>query len=215
MSEERAFTAAPQVEPTAYSSGYDNPRRWSSYWVQLEHASPLAKHGRMLEIGVGTGLVTSYLRTVVGADVTTVDIDPRLSPRVVSDISRLPFADKSFGCVIACQVLEHMPYEQSKLALSELRRVARHGVISVPNVKRWYVQLFLAIGSRRKRLLSLDAGKLPFAKARRSVPRHYWELNLDGMSVDRFLDTLRETGWTTRSEFRNPDNPYHHFFIVE
>lgn len=208
--------AAAQVEPTAYTGAYDNPRRWSSYWVQLEHAIAFAKHGHMLEIGVGNGLVTSYLRAVVGVDVTTVDIDPRLGPNVVSDISQLPFADRSFGCVIACQVLEHMPYAQSTLALQELRRVARHGVISVPDVKRWYLQLFLGVGTRRKRLLALDGGKLPFGSApRRSTPNHYWELNLDGVSVDRFLTTLRQTGWRTRSHFRNPDNPYHHFFIVD
>lgn len=213
---EREFRAAPQVEPTAYRAKYDDRRRWSSYWVQLEHAIAFARHGPMLEIGVGSGLITSYLRTVVGATVTTIDIDQRLSPDVVSDITRLPFADGAFGCVIACQVLEHLPYEQSTRALRELRRVARHGIISVPNAGRWYLQLFLGVGTRRKRLLACDAGTLPFSAApRRSTPSHYWELGLDGVSVDRFTTTLKETGWTTRSAFRNPDNPYHHFFILD
>ena len=83
MPDEKAFNAAPQVDPTAYGTRYDDRRRWSSYWVQLEQAIAFAKHGPMLEIGVGNGLVTSDLRSVVGAAVTTVDIDPRLSPSVV------------------------------------------------------------------------------------------------------------------------------------
>lgn len=213
--QDAVFKAVPQVASTRYLSGYDDRGRWSSYWVQIEHAITFARHGRMVEIGVGNGLVTRYLRTVVGVEVTTVDIHPGLSPGVVSDISRLPFADQAFGCVIACQVLEHLPYEHSKLALRELRRVARFGVISVPNVTRWYVQLSVGIGTRRKRVLAIDGGKLPFCPApRRSTPNHYWELGLEGVSVDLFLATLKETGWTTRLAFRNPDNPYHHFFIL-
>jgi len=215
MGVDTPFTATVQVDPTNYTDGYDDRLRWSSYWIQLEHAVPAIRHGRVLEVGVGNRLVASYLRTVAGAEVTTVDIDPRLGPDVVSDAARLPFDDGAFGCVIACQILEHMPWEQSVLALRELRRVARHGIISVPNAKRWFLQMFLGVGTRRARVLALDAGRLALRARQKSTPTHFWELNLDGVSTDHFLAALRNTGWTTRAEFRNPDNPYHHFFILD
>lgn len=44
---------------------------------------------------------------------------------LVGDAVSLPFADKSFDSVIACEVLEHLPAEQGPELIRELRRVAR------------------------------------------------------------------------------------------
>ena len=51
----------------------------------------------------------------------------------VGDATSLPFDDKSFDTVIACEVLEHLPAEQGPMLISELTRVARHCfVVSTP-----------------------------------------------------------------------------------
>lgn len=61
------------------------------------------------------------------ADFERGDCDHRL------DISRMPeIADKSFDCVIACDVLEHVPDDAA--AFSEIRRVLRPGGVAILTV---------------------------------------------------------------------------------
>lgn len=53
---------------------------------------------------------------------------------VLGDIKCLPFAPKSFDCVVATEVLEHMEKENGINLLNELARVARKKVIvTTPN----------------------------------------------------------------------------------
>src|SRR5439155_26839360 len=82
----------------------------------------------------GNGTVSSVLRAR-GLDVVTADIDRELRPDVVADIRELPFADRSFDGVLACEILEHIPWDDLPIAFGELRRVARRWVVfSVPSV---------------------------------------------------------------------------------
>jgi SAM-dependent methyltransferase len=206
------FVASPQVPTSHYLSGYDNSRRWSSYWIQIDQAMNMPE-GRLLEIGVGHALVVDYLRKVIGKDVTTVDIDPALHPDIVADIADLPFQDKGVECVMACEVLEHMPFEHAQRALKELRRVANRAIISVPNSGKG-VQINVLIGRRTLPMMF----PLPWLMRRKApaIPKeHFWELEMSGFSVDRFRGALNDCGWTIRQEIRNPNNPFHHFFILE
>lgn len=207
------FVPQPQVDSAHYSSGYDHRGRWSSYWLQIQHA---AVHSTtpILEIGIGSGIVTSYLRTAYGASVTTVDIDRALEPDFVADITSLPFEAGQFGCVIACEVLEHVPFEQAQTALVELRRVSRHAVISVPNANRYYAQIFGMLGTRRARLISMSFAKWCRLETSQNE-QHFWELERPGFPVSKFLDAITNAGWNARTHFRNPDHPYHHFFILD
>src|SRR5438874_10919618 len=95
-----------QVPVSLYEDGYDTLERFQSYWHQLREATDLG--GRVLEIGIGNGTVSSILRAR-GLDVVTADIDRELRPDVVADIRKLPFENGSFDGVLACEILEHIP----------------------------------------------------------------------------------------------------------
>ena len=111
----------PQVEKEAYfSRDYDTKARFSSYWHQIDEVLRL-NPGRVLEIGLGNGFVSGYLRSR-RVRLFTIDIDRRLRPDVTGTVLRLPFADKSFDVVICCEILEHIPYDSFSLALSEVHR---------------------------------------------------------------------------------------------
>lgn len=210
------FTPSPQVGQEHYETNYDDRRRWSSYWLQISLAKQF-EPGPYVEIGIGTGVTTSYMRSVLGASVTTVDIDPDLEPDIVADITSLPFPDGHFSCAIACEVLEHMPFDRAREALKELRRVANHAVISVPNSNRFVLQLFGLAGSRRKRLFNINLGRLFPRPVIEGVlnGEHYWELESAGYTLGRFRTVVAESGWSLSTEFRNPDYPYHHFFVLD
>lgn len=208
------YQAVPQVSSDHYQEGYDSAKRWSSYWIQIE-AALNSPEGKIMEVGIGSGVVADYLRKVGNRDVTTVDIDPELKPDVVADIANLPFEETSFSCVMACEVLEHMPFEQSVLALKELRRVGETAIISVPASDR-VGELRVDFSFWRFRFNF----QIPFP---RFIPRkrpvvineHYWEIGVKGYSSARLQNVIRTAGWTIVEDFRNPQHGFHHFYILK
>lgn len=104
----------------------------------------------VLDIGAGLGILLEELelmRGIKGIGIEIVDskveyargkgIDMRKG-----DASKLNFSDKSFDLVVACEVLEHLPFGVFEAALGELVRVSRkYIVISVPfDEKRNFVR---------------------------------------------------------------------------
>jgi len=66
----------PQVEPDHYYNIiYDTKERFCSYWHQIQEVL-LLKPSEVLEIGIGNGFVSRYLKER-GINVTTLDIDKK------------------------------------------------------------------------------------------------------------------------------------------
>ncbi len=92
----------------------------------------------ILEVGAGSGRLIGNISNEVDIKCSSVDINSELSkyvsekfPKVktnVGDICKLPFEDNSFDLVFTYQVLQHIPPEEIKKALSELQRVAKKEV---------------------------------------------------------------------------------------
>jgi SAM-dependent methyltransferase len=239
------------------SRAYNTKERFCSFWHQLDETLSFRPF-TVLEVGPGDGLVTQQLRRA-GLEVTTLDLDPALNPDVVGSATELPFADGSFDVVICCEVLEHLPFEESRLAMAEIARVSRAGsVISVPDNRPWVGMaspLYFGIYARELRKRLIGSGKLAVIRKllrrevrlrdalfvaivpdvwgyggktweahRPPVPHrsvehefdgeHYWEIGVAGFPPERFTDALAESGLRLMRDFRVPENPWHHFFIV-
>ena len=88
---------------------------------------------RVLEAGAGTGACAERVRRELGADVTAVDLSPRMVelagergvPAIVADVRELPFGDEAFDCAAALWVLHHVP--DLDRGLGELARVLEPG----------------------------------------------------------------------------------------
>jgi SAM-dependent methyltransferase len=232
---------APQVDCSHYRRGYDDRGRFGSYWHQIDETTSLG--GRVLEIGIGNGTVSAVLRAR-GLHVTTVDIDPALGPDVVADIRELPFRSRSFDTLLAAEVLEHLPWDDVPIALGEIARVARRGVVlSVPNGSVSFAlearipnALHVARMALRRRLPirhALWALSQP-GTWRRSGTRvswmadvdrihndlpptcrqHFWELGVRGTAKNEFVAILEQANLRLARDFRAPSFPYHHFFVL-
>jgi hypothetical protein len=72
---------------------------------------------------------------IVGADVMDVQDRPEIdTPRMIvhdATVSPWPIGDKAYDLFVALQVFEHLGDRQAE-AFAEVRRIARHAVISLP-----------------------------------------------------------------------------------
>lgn len=75
-------------------------------------------HGKVLDIGAGSGALIKRLPNAVG-----VDIAPKNQRIVQGNINNLPFADGLFGTIYATDILEHLDCETLNDGLSEVYRI--------------------------------------------------------------------------------------------
>lgn len=192
-------------------SQYVTEYRFGSYWHQLDWVFRMAPR-RVLEIGVGPGLVALYLRAK-GIHVCTMDVESALQPDVSASVTGLPFADKSFDVVLCCQVLEHLPFHEFDRSLRELCRVcSKKAVLSLPDKTPG-----LGVSIRVPNFLFWDfCLSLPVAirEPIRRVREHHWEIGRWGYSSRRITKHLQGAGFALDRTYRVPAYPYHRFFIL-
>jgi len=199
-----------QINPDHYVHDYDHKPRWLSYFYQIESVLKLNKHS-ILEVGPGNGTVSSYLK-MSGMTVTTADIDSAHNPTVVASVLDLPFPDGTFDVAMACEVLEHIPFEEVPAALSELARVSKEYVlISVPDVRHSLIYFVLKIP-----FLSEIALRIRMMTHKEHIFNvgHYWEIGKRGYSPSRVRSLIKNCGLTVINEFAENDAPFFHFFLM-
>lgn len=185
--------------------------RWSSIWHQVNECLKLNPK-TVLEIGPGRGAFKAIMARY-GVSVETVDVDQALQPDHVANCMDLPFADGSYDVVCAFQMLEHLMFDESLVAFTELTRTCRsHVLISLPNAnKMWRNTLYLP------RIGAID---VLIPKPRLRAPEHifdgehYWEIGKRGYDFSSVMNRFCEVGDVRlEKNFRPLENPYHHFAL--
>ena len=183
----------PQVSPEHYRTDeYNSFERFCSYAHQLKLVSGLDAQS-ILEVGPGTFVVSDVLMRR-GYNVTTCDYDSFLGADVTADVLRLPFGNNTFDLVMACQVLEHIPFERFDEAVNELKRVAsRYVLVSLPHRHTGFTMLprFPFIQTLFKRRFF----ELGFRVSTRfpgfeSSKQHYWEIDSGNSGLDLIRSKL-------------------------
>jgi SAM-dependent methyltransferase len=133
--------------------------------VEMVRASQHLPSGPMLDIGFGYGYSASALRSVdAGRPLVALEHPSReLTRRAVwstllrsvdavgvgADALALPFRDRSFAVVAACEILEHLSPPDGPRLVSEAARVLRPGgvlVLTTPNLVSLSNRLVIASG---------------------------------------------------------------------
>jgi hypothetical protein len=170
----------------------------------------------ILEIGPGNGLVTDVLRKI-GFSVRTLDFDPGVRPDIVLDITdpQFPELTGKYDLVIAAEVLEHVTYGDALVVLKRLRSVAPRLLLTLPYTSdhSWLFSCLIKIpGFRRIQF----TGKLFLKRIQHEFNgQHYWEIGKKHFGLRRVRSDIQASGWHIVREFTNPDNSYHHFFILQ
>ena len=194
-----------------FTDGYDSFERFVSYWHQINELR-LLKPESILEVGPGNKFVANYLKGR-GYNVTTLDIDPALSPDVLGSVLAMPLQNASFDVVACFEVVEHLPYELFGVALQEIHRVARrYAVLSIPDTMRdYWIDIKLPkIPSIRRMWSRPGAGS-----SHQFDGEHYWEIGKKGYPLSRILREMTRIGFRVVKTWRVFENTYHRFFVLE
>jgi len=119
-----------------FSTSYERERRRGYHALiddlEVAVAEPLARGGRVLEVGCGTGLILERLATLAD-EAWGLDLSPGMLEGarrrglsvVEGSATHIPFEDDHFDLVCSFKVLAHVP--DIGAALAEIARVTRPG----------------------------------------------------------------------------------------
>lgn len=191
---------------------YEHANRFASYFFQiktiLEH-----KINDILEIGRGSGLFYREIRNL-GLNIRTVDLDADLTPDIIADLRKLPIENSSVECICAFQVLEHLPFDDFDIALSELKRVSKNYIfISLPDASK-YIKLDMRLPRVGKVKKFFSLRKLG-QRIHKFDGEHYWEVNKKGYDEQKLRELLPCTDWSLEMELRLLENPFHRFYLLK
>jgi hypothetical protein len=193
-----------------YSDSYFSYSQLWSFVEQIHHIRQLRTQS-LIEIGVGNGFVSTFLRRM-GVNVKTFDINPNLTPDVVASLHDIGNFVKpnEFDLISCCEVLEHMPFDEFESAIRKFSSLSDRlfltlpvhgmhiglgGVIKFPRFHRW-VGAWL---------------RLPF-KSRQLPEMHFWEIDYDHkMSKKEIFNLLSKYYWKVETGCFKA-NPYHRYF---
>lgn len=192
-----------------YFKDYDHKARWMSYYYQINETKKL-KPENILEIGMGNGTVTDYLRKRY--KITTLDVEKELNPDVLADVRKMPFKDKEFDVALCCEVLEHLPFEEFSKALGEIKRVAKNVIISLPDHRRTILNLSVKIPFLKKFGIFI---KIPSFQTHKFDGHHYWEIGKKGFPPKRIIDEIKKSGLEVKKHFVPSNAPVNHYFVLK
>lgn len=147
---------------------------WYRYYFIIREVIDF-KPKHILEIGAGSGLVKNFLQTLV-EQYTVMDVNRKLNPDILADIreEKTELIQK-FDCVIAADVLEHVPFADVENCVSHLHAYLRTGgkaLVTIPHRRSHF--LFMT-PSNKPYVVTVPTGFLtPGSFYRRFIRRKIW-----------------------------------------
>ncbi len=201
---------------------YLKKERMYSFVEQIEIVKKFVdEKDSILEIGKGNGFVSSFLHDYLGYEtVKTVDVNKDLEPDFVDDIIEpKELTENSFDVITCYEVLEHMPFEKSVIAVQNMVKIARKYVlISVPDMRYFISMRATVFGT-----LPIMLGKL-FSTRRFRNPNkkfgddHFWEVGYETNDVKysgEFVRTNLFKNMNVVVDQRDIAVPWHHYYVVK
>lgn len=197
-----------------FSDLYFRPEQFISFAEQLRLVHSLKKND-ILEIGIGNGIVSDFLRKS-GLNVTTFDINPNLRPDVIGSVTNLKeiFQHRKFDLILCAEVLEHIPFECFEQAISSIAGTTNeYAILTLPRCQKiiFDVQFNIKIPKipyiKKGLFLSIPNSKIPIV--------HHWELNSSRETKIKRINTILKKHFTIINSGRFRFRSYHHYFILK
>lgn len=200
----------------AYSHDYINGALLASLSEQILRVVSYRPQN-ILEIGIGNGFVSNFLRAS-GFEVTTFDINSALDPDVVGDVCELDkhFKEKQFDVVLCAEVLEHMPFLESQIAIQKLAYVCRRRcLITLPERQYRIVDIQGRVFFRLRRKFEFDINLFRSKPSGDISTAHHWEINHTSKTSMKAIKELFSTNFELREVSRSRLCAYQYFFVLD
>lgn len=211
----------PEEIPKSYYdfSEYNSKQRMLTYWYQLSMIHECQPQS-VMEVGVGTGLVTASLR-YSGIQVVTLDINARLKPDHVGSILSLPeeIPCGIFDLVLCSRVLHHIPFNDMQDALRNLASLTNKYCLLTLPVNDIRIYLMGRITSSSIATLSLPLPlvlkKVLVRMMGRGSDSGVWQINSSHeTSKKKVVDAIARQFHVLKM-FRMPEDQSHMIFLLE
>lgn len=121
--------------------------RFRDKWIYEQVKDYISARDEVLDFGCGTGRAGAYIREKTGCKIIGVDVvryPIRAIKTVFYDGKIIPFPDKSFNVALVSFALHHIPLDQQKKILLELKRVTNGKIIILEDMvefglKKWWL----------------------------------------------------------------------------
>lgn len=160
--------------------GLEEEMHFSWYYHQAKTVyDNCVREDNILEIGVGTGLLSDLLKKRKW-NVTTLDIDKNKKPDICESALDFNYIETNFNVVLAFEVFEHMPFSTfqkviNKLQLSNVQKI----YFSLPWNERQLIDFKLYMP-----FLKEVSFRLAIRRNKISTVAHFWELS----KINRVLE---------------------------
>jgi hypothetical protein len=167
-----------------------------------------------IEIGLGNGFVSTYLRRA-GVPIITADINRALKPDICAPLAEVrSHIDAPRDLVICCEVLEHMPLEELDANLDYLTGLGDRLFLTLPNSYKSYglsgMTFLPKLGAR---LFDLNFN-IPMKHPIAGGP-HFWEVGYSSACTRAAIIQRLQHRYNKVRSGRFSLNPYHMWFIGE
>ncbi len=148
------------------------------------------KPKNILEVGEGSGIVRRTLEPLIER-YETMDVNKKLEPTYLNDVCNFLYQLKErFDCVVAADILEHIPFGNLEKALNNLYEYLRIGgsaLITIPHRSHY----FLSMTSLKHKPSVIRIPTLKRLTGRRAWidPDHRWEIG-DGRHKIRDVERV-------------------------
>ncbi len=214
--EERARS----IEADYYSFAHYNSKiRMLTYWHQITEVLD-AQPKSVLEIGKGSGLVASFVRSK-NIKLETLDINEDLDPDHIGNVAELTtfFEKDSWDVVLCSRVLHHVPFENFMDIVTQLIIVGRKRIVMSLPVDDFRFYIGSRYTSSKYKTFSLS---LPLALKRmigKAMTQGYgsglWQLNSSSETrIHKVISALKALGHDL-NYYQMPEDRSHMFIIIE
>jgi len=203
---------------------YNTKHRRFTYWHQI--STILASDPKtVLEIGVGTGLVSSYLRSL-GVEVTTVDINPSLKPNYVGSVLDLEeiVQEKKYDVVLCARVLHHLPYKSFPKAIEQISLVSSKAAVVTLPVDDFRVYFMSRVTSSSIHTISIPiplfvkrliVSVLNGTKEGSKFKSGLWKINDKTKVSYSDIKSIVEKQWSIVDDYKIPEDSAHYLMQLE
>lgn len=175
-------------------------------WIRFFYLSKelnFSEAKKVLEVGEGSGVIRKVMREYV-EKYDTVDVNTALFPTFISDVrEKINNIENSYDCVIAADILEHIPFDDVPKALENIHSYLTDegfALITIPHRASHF--LFMS-PTNIPHAFRVPTGFLsPGAFYRRFIkrkiwidPNHKWEIGDGYHTIDDVTRVMKNTGF--------------------